>query len=589
MLPAMARRLLQQDQERLLGEERARLAELQVALGRVEASAEDLGALAESIRQLDELFLLVVVGEFNAGKSTLINALLGHALLEEGVTPTTTRIHVLRHGAEETRRLQEDGVEERTAPLPFLEHLTLVDTPGTNALDRRHEAITERYVPRADLVLFATSADRPFTESERAFLERVRAWGKKIVVVVNKVDILRNEGEVREVMAFVSDAAKRLLGVTPPVFPVAARGALEGRLAGDGDALERSRIDALEAWLRDTLDEGERVRLKLANPLGVGLRLAERYRAALDERVALLAADFSALDDIARQNTLYGEDLRREFRFRLADVDNLLHELEARGMEHFDDTLRLQRIPDLLNKARLQAEFERKVIADLPQRIDGKVGEVIDWLVASEQRQWHAVSERLEQRRSEHAGRIVGKVGSFDQDRRRLLDTVGRAAQRTLEGFDRDAEARRLAEEVQSAVKRTALVEVGAVGLGAVLTLVATTHLADFTGILAAGTVAALGLFILPARRRKAKRELKDRVIELRARLMATLTEQFDREVEGSVRRIEGAIAPYTRFVRAERERLGELRGELARLQGELDALREEVGRLRVAAGGSTQ
>ena len=577
--------LLHQDQERLLAEERRWLAELQAALVRVEASEDDLAAMAESIRQLDELFLLVVVGEFNAGKSTLINALLGHPLLEEGVTPTTTRIHVLRHGPEEARRTLPDGIEERTAPLPFLEHLTLVDTPGTNALDRRHEAITERYVPRADLVLFATSADRPFTESERAFLEKVRAWGKKIVVVVNKVDILRKESEVQEVMAFVADAARNLLGgVVPPVFPVAARMALEGRLQGDLAAIDRSRLGALATWLRDTLDEAERVRLKLANPLGVGLRLAERYRAGLDQRVTLLADDFSALDDIAAQNTLYREDLKREFRFRLADVDNLLHELEARGMEYFDETLRLQRIPDLLNKARIQAEFERKVIADMPQRIDAKVGEVIDWLVALEQRQWSGVSTRLEERRGVHADRIVGRVGSFDQDRRRLLDTVGRAAQRTLEGFDREAEAKRLADEVQTAVKRTALVEAGAIGLGTLLTIVATTHLADFTGILAASTVAALGLFILPARRKKAKRELKEKVIELRARLMSTLTEQFDREVEGSVRRIEEAIAPYTRFVRAERERLGELQAELRRLQGGLEGLQAEVARLGVPA-----
>ncbi|HET9766922.1 MAG TPA: dynamin, partial [Thermoanaerobaculia bacterium] len=124
---------------------------------------------------------------------------------------------------------------------------------------------------------------------------------------------------------------------------------------------------------------------------------------------------------------------------------------------------------------------------------------------------------------------------------------------------------------------RTAMVEVGAVGLGAVLTAIATTHLADFTGILAASTLAALGLFILPARKRKAQRELRDKVLELRERLMRTLTEQFDAEVEGSVRRIEESIAPYTRFVRAERGRLEALHGELSQLHDALAALRRRV------------
>src|SRR5262245_65560318 len=117
-MPPVPRRLLRDDQEALLVEERRALAALEVALGRVEAEADDRAALAESIRQLDELFLLVVVGEFNAGKSTLINALLGSAVLEEGVTPTTTTIHRLRHGPEVTRLPSAEGLEELTAPLP---------------------------------------------------------------------------------------------------------------------------------------------------------------------------------------------------------------------------------------------------------------------------------------------------------------------------------------------------------------------------------------------------------------------------------------------------------------------------------------
>jgi len=220
------------------------------------------------------------------------------------------------------------------------------------------------------------------------------------------------------------------------------------------------------------------------------------------------------------------------------------------------------------------------VVADLPRQIEGKVHEVIDWLIGAELRQWQAVTARLDERRQQHAERIVGRVGTFDQDRRRLLDTVGRAAQRALEGFDREAEARRLAEEVQTAITRTAIVEVGAIGLGAILTAIATSHLADFTGILAAGSIAVLGLYILPARRKKAQRQLEEKVLQLRRELMDTLTAQFDREVQTSVHRIEEAISPYSRFVRAERERLGELQRELARLQAGLGTLQERIERL---------
>src|ERR671919_2202570 len=89
---------LSADLQQQLNSGRELLAELRDALTRFGAPDSDQAALAASIRQLDEFFLLVVVGEFNAGKSAFINALAGHAILREGVTPTTARIHVLKHG-----------------------------------------------------------------------------------------------------------------------------------------------------------------------------------------------------------------------------------------------------------------------------------------------------------------------------------------------------------------------------------------------------------------------------------------------------------------------------------------------------------
>src|SRR6476620_1673345 len=81
-----------------LAQARDLLAEIRDALTSFDATADDRAVLAASIRQLDELFLIVVVGEFNAGKSAFINALIGERLLQEGVTPTTARIHLLTFG-----------------------------------------------------------------------------------------------------------------------------------------------------------------------------------------------------------------------------------------------------------------------------------------------------------------------------------------------------------------------------------------------------------------------------------------------------------------------------------------------------------
>ena len=114
-------------------------------------------------------------------------------------------------------------------PLDLLNDISIVDTPGTNAIIREHEVITAQFVPRSDLVLFITSADRPFTESERVFLERIRDWGKKVVVVVNKIDILQTEAELTQVADFIEENARILLGISPDIFPVSSRQAFLAR------------------------------------------------------------------------------------------------------------------------------------------------------------------------------------------------------------------------------------------------------------------------------------------------------------------------------------------------------------------------
>lgn len=574
----MLRRILNRNQDELLAENRRLLADLQQALARFDASAEDQETIKRSALQLDELFLLVVAGEFNAGKSAFINALLGSKVLEEGVTPTTTHVHVIKYGGAVTSTPVETALDVITAPVELLQDINIVDTPGTNAIHREHEAITREFVPRSDMVLFVTSADRPFTESERAFLQGIRDWGKKIVIVVNKIDILETPEDIDRVLTFVADSAKTLLGFTPEVFPVASRLALRGKMNNDSALFTQSRFEALETYIVDTLDEKERVRLKLLNPLGVAEHLAKRYLEVTDGRLNLLKEDFAAIEDIERQMALFKEDMQREFRFRLSDVDNILREFENRGMSFFDDTMRIARVMDLMNKSKMKADFERNVVADLPQRIEKRVAEIIDWLVSSELRQWQAVTEHLALRRQKHADRIVGQVGrSFDMDRTRLLESVGRMAQRSVEAYDREGEANRLADSVQVAVAGTALAEIGAIGLGAILTHLAVTAAADFTGILAAGTVAVLGFFIIPNRRSAAKKNLSEKIATMREQLMTSLTAQFDREIEGSLRRIDEAIGPYTRFVRAEKDLLGKAREELGAVNQGLVRLRSRV------------
>ena len=571
-------RVLDPALQRQLAEARHLLGELRDALTRFGATDDDQAALRTSIRQLDEFFLLVVVGEFNAGKSAFINALAGQRVLQEGVTPTTAQIHLLRHGDTAQTTIDEQGIRVVTAPAELLRDVHIVDTPGTNAIIREHERLTAEFVPRSDLVIFVTSADRPFTETERAFLQSIRDWGKKIIIVVNKVDIFERESELDEVIAFVQDSARRLLGITPEIFPVSARLALRAK-QGTPSVWAESRFEALERFIRDSLEEGSRFRLKLGNPLGVGQALAHRYVTIAEERLLLLKDDLALLEEIERQLAVYRDDLARGFELRMTAVEKVLVDMEARGHAYFEDTLRIGRIMDLLNRARIQKEFEDRVVADAPRHIDRRVTELIDWLIDQDFRQWQAVTSQLGERTRQHGSRVLGapEVGTFHQDRARLIDSVGREAQRVVETYDKQHEAAVIADHARVAVTTAAAAGGAALGLGTLVTIAASTAAADVTGILMASVVAALGFLVIPSRRKKAKAEMQEKITALRQRLATALRTEFERAQEQSSARIAQAVDPYSRFVRSEQTRWTEARTVLASLRDRAGSFRSQL------------
>jgi small GTP-binding protein len=553
-----------------------------------DVSVDDMRRFQEAREQLTGLFLLVIAGEFNSGKSSFINALLGERVLPEGVTPTTDRINILRHGPEVSEQLREAYLLERTHPAEVLRELNIVDTPGTNAIIRRHEELTRDFVPRSDLVLFVTSADRPFTESERGFLEQIREWGKKIVFIVNKIDILSRPEERDEVVRYVRDNATGLLGETPEIFAVSARQAQEARAdrrtGGQADEAgeelwERSGFGAVEDYLLNTLDQQERVRLKLLNPLNVGLRLASKYKDAAFERLKLLTHDVEAIQNIDQQLALFHQEMLRDFEPRLARLDVLLGDMERRGMRFFEETIRIGRIKSLMDSEAVKRTFEREVIGETPREIEDEVGRVIDWIVERNLKLWQDISGYIERRQlTRHREGMIGDVGSsFNYNRQALLDSIGRVSREVVGSYNREEESRTIANEIQGTFATTALAQAGAIGLGTLVVTLVSSAAADVTGILLATALAVGGFYVIPRRRRQAKLDFERRINQLRTHLKDVLTRQVHLELEQSTARINEAIAPYRRFVQSQQQQLNETRGELVTTEDALLRLRADI------------
>ncbi|MHB0886503.1 MAG: dynamin family protein [Bacillota bacterium] len=234
------------------------------------------GHLDDRADRLDQdQFNLVVLGQFKRGKSTLINALVGHPVLPMGVVPLTSVVTKVRFGLSQEAVVRFlDGTSRRVVledlhrfvtekenpknrlrvdevsvvvPSAFLSRgLVLVDTPGVGSTYEHNTDTALRFLPRADAGLFVVAADPPLSLAEREFLGSVRPFVAKLFFVLNKVDYLTPE-ETHESLQFTAEQLREALQSTDiEVLPVSAKQGIEAKQQGREDLLESSGLSALQ-------------------------------------------------------------------------------------------------------------------------------------------------------------------------------------------------------------------------------------------------------------------------------------------------------------------------------------------------------
>lgn len=508
------------------------------ALARVGIQTE---ALQQALLDLEGPFLLVVAGEFNSGKSSLLNALLGSDFLKEGVTPTTERIHLISYGPEARLQPQSPEVALVELPHPLLKEVRLVDTPGTNAILQHHQVLTQKFLPRADLILFVTSADRPFTQSEADFLGFIRAWGKKVVLIVNKIDLL-SAAELQQVLEFVRKGADQTLGHVPPIFAVSARRARKGEAA--------SHIPELEAHIRWVLAH-EATRLKLGSPLGVLARLAEEARAVVESRIKETERQLATCRELDNLLQRHQERTHRDFNGQVALALQSIEEVRARGERWLDEKVRFSRFLELLQSSKLKQSFIDEVVKGANLAIERRVQGVMNWLAKRDRELLEdALSLLREAPGLGHSQQTAPEEGAIAQN-----------LEEALRSFDPEAEAAQLRDFIQESLRGTALAEVGVMGLGLTILLVTQKIALDILGIFATVFGAILATSILPRRKEAAKARLRERLAELKGTLERALHEVLNSELERTRERFHRLYrTPCARLEHTRNSTLAELR-----------------------------
>jgi small GTP-binding protein len=524
--------------------------------------AEERRRVEDLLATLDDLFTIVIVGEFNAGKSSIINTLFGAKLRVEGPIPVDDRISLLRYGETQSLKQISDFVVEQFYPVDFLRNITLVDTPGTNSIVARHQEITEDYIPRADLVLFVTSIDRPLSESERKFLEYIREWGKKIVFVLNKVDT-KDDAEIAQVLDYLTTNVRTIFGFDPVIYPVSAK--------------TRKGFDALENYIFKVLSEKERIRIKLQAPLDTIASLAKKQFVVIESRRELLAADKTRIESITAQLDKARADLEGNFRQFVSRVDNLMMDLERRGVDFLDRYVRIQHFMMLRDSLRFREEFDRQVFQGFKGSIDSTIQESVDWLVRENMKLWNGTVEEFHRDavRDARDRDVIGRVGrEFAYNREEVYSRMRQQAEQRLASYDVNIESRRIIDNAMRAVIQSFGLGAGALGLGYIITSAVSSMALDVTGLTAATMLLVTSFLILPYKRSKAKTEFKQRINELRTTMREALERESTTEIDRMIRSINSAFEPYQRFYATESEKVDRFAQKLA----DIDAQAHEIG-----------
>lgn len=531
--------------------------------------AAERQVLIETRDHLEDAFLMVIAGEFNAGKSSLLNAIVGSDVMREGATPTTDAVTMLRYAPQELALAERPGWVVRALPVPLLQRMSIVDTPGTNAVLRHHEVLTREIVPRADVVLFITSADRPFSETERAFLAMLKDWRRHVVIVINKIDLL-NDTEQAQVLQFVREQATTLFGELPTVLPISVRHLRQGDESASG-------FTALWEYINQRLDDRMRMRIQLESPLGISDQVVKQARQSLQAQRQTVNDDVQAVSYLQGQIQQFAYDLRRDVQGHHAAVEAILSDTEVRGMRFFDEYIRFRHLHRLLKGDELEQLFAQEVATDLADNIEARTQVMVDWLIERNLQLWQQLSEYVYRRTRTNDSLVPEGAALFQYRRQALIADIVTKANDIVAGYDRNAEAAHVANELRQALATTAVIQVGAVGVGTIIATALKGAVFDTTGVIAASVIALGGLYVIPARRTALKKQLQQRMAEVRQALLAQLQHQFEIELERMQERITDAIAPYSRLVASEVDRLEQASNHARHLDDEIAEIRAMI------------
>ncbi|MFN8628653.1 MAG: dynamin family protein [Candidatus Binatia bacterium] len=386
-------------------------------------------ALAFAERLSQNRFYVAVLGQFKRGKSTLINALVGDAVLPTGVVPVTAVVTVVRHGPARTARIRSVDGTWHEIPVATLEHyvseaanpgnekgvaavevftpsdlltsgMCLVDTPGLGSVFTGGSAATRAFVSQVDAAVVVLGADPPISEDELALLTAVSGHSRDLVLVLNKVDRV-SVLDLREAKVFTERIVReRLRRDIGPLFELSAAEVSETGVASRD-------WDRFRARLAQLAHESASQLVDAAEARGQALLAGRLLRHIDEQRDALLRpiSESEARIEHLRRCADDAERAMQDLSYLLdAEQHRLRDEFAKRSEVFLDRSLPQARNEFLARVRRIDKRGPRLKAAGIPiaQEVTGQ------WLD-----QWRAQEEPIAEALYAAAQRFVAIANAF--------------------------------------------------------------------------------------------------------------------------------------------------------------------------------
>ena len=321
--------------------------------------APDEGKILFLKERLNEgRFHLAILGQFKRGKSTLLNAFLGEAILPTSVVPLTAIPTFVEYGQErkitiryhdnrppekysnksldEINKILEAVVTEEgnpenhlgvlqveiLHPAPILKHgVVLIDTPGIGSTFTHNTQATLNFLPQCDAALFVVSADPPLTEVESQFLQDVFPKVSQLFFIFNKIDYL-NDREKEAAVGFFKKVLKQKIPSAEeyPIFCVSARMGLDSKMSNDPSLWGQSGIDKVENRLVCFL-LSEKTRTLLD---ALAKKSLDIIAAAIMKLQLQITSLKMPIEDLEKRLGLFEKELKNAERLKLSAQDMLI-------------------------------------------------------------------------------------------------------------------------------------------------------------------------------------------------------------------------------------------------------------------------